>query len=76
MSRWAVEFTDGVCVEVEAPSEYLARKNALRDSVFRGLEIVSVRPYTALKQKKLDPGKMPTITVKPNPFDKLKTLLD
>lgn len=75
MSRWAVEFTNGACVEVEAPSEYRARRNALRDSVFRGLEIVSVRPYTE-KKKEVVVDKMPKITVKPNPFDKLKKLLD
>lgn len=73
MARWTVEFDGGGHVEVDARSEYDARKQALHRGSYYD-RIIEVRPFAA-KPRAPRVDRMPAITVKPDPFEKLRALL-
>lgn len=73
MPKWTVEFDGGGHVEVEARSEYHARRQALGQNKSYYDRIVEVRPFAAKARKQPKPGEMPSITVIPDPFEKLKS---
>lgn len=76
MSRWTVEYEGGGYEEFDAPSEREARRQAVRAHPYGrpGHGILEVRPFAA-KPRREQPPDMPSLTVKPNPFEKLRSLL-
>jgi hypothetical protein len=73
MSRWTIELDGGAHFEVDARSAQHARRIAKQEMPY-SLPIIEVRPFAA-KSKKIAAGDMPEITVKPDPFEKLRSLL-
>lgn len=73
MSKWTVEFDGGGHIEVDAASEYMARRVALSQCHAYATAVVEVRPFAA-KPRRPRVDEMPAITVRPDPFEILASL--
>lgn len=74
MARFTVELDGGGHFEVDATSVRDARRRASRMPYVTGRDIIEIRPFAA-KPRDERAVPMPLITVKPSPFDVLKSLL-